>query len=134
MWFVNPWHQSFSEKKNTTKCYIFIRPSWDGPYYVIGYGGHESKSTSDSVLCRYTFIGSLKAYIPSSKGCNICYEINIKSMKCANVPKKVRKVGKLKQNMMWLNSYCVNHSYITGNLQNLLLKHFPYIFFISFCF
>ena len=38
---------------------LFIRPSRDGPYYVIGYGGQAGVHTGFSTITLVLYIGSL---------------------------------------------------------------------------
>jgi len=45
--------------KKRRQLFIFIRPSQDGPYYVIGYGGRAGVHTGFCTITLVLYIGSL---------------------------------------------------------------------------
>lgn len=61
---------------------------------------HESKSISDFILCRYIFIGSIKTCIALIKREQYLLCDKYQKYEMCKCTKKVRKVWKLKQNMM----------------------------------
>ena len=58
---------------NPTSEFFFIRPSRDGPYYVIGYGGHPHRFLHNNFSSVYRIITKLGHMIPLWKEKNPIY-------------------------------------------------------------